>query len=119
MKESIPGNHSHYSIASTENHPARARLIGEVHDENAYALGGVAGHAGLFGTAGAVMSMVDGITSGSMPTSAKELALMPDWLADLLPAMGTSLNQVGDWGGIHPLRHPHPVAIYLPRRLVT
>jgi CubicO group peptidase (beta-lactamase class C family) len=24
---------------------------GEVHDENAYALGGVAGHAGLFGTA--------------------------------------------------------------------
>ena len=33
----------------------RGRLIvGEVHDENAWALGGVAGHAGLFGTAGAV-----------------------------------------------------------------
>jgi CubicO group peptidase (beta-lactamase class C family) len=29
-------------------------LIGEVHDENAAALGGVAGHAGLFGTAPAV-----------------------------------------------------------------
>ena len=29
-------------------------LTGEVHDENAWALGGVAGHAGLFGTAGAV-----------------------------------------------------------------
>ncbi len=29
-------------------------LIGEVHDENAWAIGGVAGHAGLFGTAGAV-----------------------------------------------------------------
>jgi CubicO group peptidase (beta-lactamase class C family) len=27
------------------------RLRGEVHDENAYAIGGVAGHAGLFGTA--------------------------------------------------------------------
>ncbi len=27
------------------------RLRGEVHDENAYAMGGVAGHAGLFGTA--------------------------------------------------------------------
>ena len=27
------------------------RLRGEVHDENSYALGGVAGHAGLFGTA--------------------------------------------------------------------
>jgi CubicO group peptidase (beta-lactamase class C family) len=29
-------------------------LLGEVHDRNAWALGGVAGHAGLFGTAGAV-----------------------------------------------------------------
>jgi CubicO group peptidase (beta-lactamase class C family) len=29
-------------------------LVGEVHDENAYALGGAAGHAGLFGTAAAV-----------------------------------------------------------------
>jgi CubicO group peptidase (beta-lactamase class C family) len=33
----------------------RGRLLtGEVHDENAWALGGVAGHAGLFGTVGAV-----------------------------------------------------------------
>ncbi len=29
-------------------------LVGEVHDENAAALGGAAGHAGLFGTAAAV-----------------------------------------------------------------
>jgi CubicO group peptidase (beta-lactamase class C family) len=29
----------------------RKRLRGEVHDENAFAMGGVAGHAGLFGTA--------------------------------------------------------------------
>src|SRR5256885_13369795 len=29
----------------------RKRLRGEVHDENAYAMGGVSGHAGLFGTA--------------------------------------------------------------------
>ena len=33
---------------------AAACSHGEVHDENAAALGGVAGHAGLFGTAGAV-----------------------------------------------------------------
>lgn len=32
-------------------------LCGEVHDENAYALGGVAGHAGLFGTARAVLAV--------------------------------------------------------------
>jgi serine-type D-Ala-D-Ala carboxypeptidase len=39
-------------IAPTEVTPPRGYpLQGEVHDENAYALGGVAGHAGLFSTA--------------------------------------------------------------------
>jgi serine-type D-Ala-D-Ala carboxypeptidase len=39
-------------IAPTEVTPPRGYPIrGEVHDENAYALGGVAGHAGLFSTA--------------------------------------------------------------------
>jgi serine-type D-Ala-D-Ala carboxypeptidase len=39
-------------IAPTEVMPPRGYpLQGEVHDENAYALGGVAGHAGLFSTA--------------------------------------------------------------------
>jgi CubicO group peptidase (beta-lactamase class C family) len=38
--------------APTEQDSWRGRLLrGEVHDENASALGGVAGHAGLFGTA--------------------------------------------------------------------
>jgi CubicO group peptidase (beta-lactamase class C family) len=41
--------------APTEVDPWRGRLlVGEVHDENAYALGGAAGHAGLFGTTAAV-----------------------------------------------------------------
>ena len=35
------------------------RLHGEVHDENGWAMGGVAGHAGLFGTATAVATVVD------------------------------------------------------------
>jgi len=39
-------------IAPTEVAPPRGYpLQGEVHDENAYALGGIAGHAGLFSTA--------------------------------------------------------------------
>ncbi|MFL5487535.1 MAG: serine hydrolase domain-containing protein [Gemmatimonadaceae bacterium] len=39
-------------VAPTEVTPPRGYpLRGEVHDENAYALGGVAGHAGLFSTA--------------------------------------------------------------------
>jgi CubicO group peptidase (beta-lactamase class C family) len=42
-------------IAPTEVDEWRGRLlVGEVHDENAWALGGAAGHAGLFGTASAV-----------------------------------------------------------------
>ena len=41
-----------YRIAPTEVTPPRGYPVrGEVHDENAFALGGVAGHAGLFGTA--------------------------------------------------------------------
>jgi CubicO group peptidase (beta-lactamase class C family) len=40
-------------IAPTEFDPWRQRKIhGEVHDENAFMLGGVSGHAGLFSTAG-------------------------------------------------------------------
>lgn len=39
-------------IAPTESNSARGYgLQGEVHDENAFALGGIAGHAGLFSTA--------------------------------------------------------------------
>ena len=35
----------------------KKRLRGEVHDENAYAVGGIAGHAGLFGTASDVAAI--------------------------------------------------------------
>ncbi len=47
------------SIAPTELCPFRKRIIwGEVHDLNAWALGGVAGHAGLFGTARSVTGLL-------------------------------------------------------------
>ncbi|MEP6508967.1 MAG: serine hydrolase [Gemmatimonadales bacterium] len=47
-----PADSLRYRIAPTEVHPPRGYpLQGEVHDENAYALGGIAGHAGLFSTA--------------------------------------------------------------------
>jgi len=45
-------------IAPTERDERRNRLLcGEVHDENAAALGGIAGHAGLFGTAESVLAV--------------------------------------------------------------
>lgn len=42
-------------FAATERCPWRGRtLVGEVHDDNTFAMGGVSGHAGLFGDAGSV-----------------------------------------------------------------
>ncbi len=50
-------------IAATEHCPTRGRLLwGEVHDDNAYVLGGVAGHAGLFGTAREVFAILEAMT---------------------------------------------------------
>jgi len=46
-------------IAPTENCPWRKKILcGEVHDDNAYAMGGVAGHAGLFSSARDVHSFL-------------------------------------------------------------
>jgi CubicO group peptidase (beta-lactamase class C family) len=60
-------------IAPTELDAWRGRLLrGEVHDENAAALGGVAGHAGLFGTASAV---------GSFARAVLEALRAPTWMA--------------------------------------
>jgi CubicO group peptidase (beta-lactamase class C family) len=56
--------------APTEVDPWRGRLlVGEVHDENTYALGGVSGHAGLFGTARAVGAFARVVLSGARGAS--------------------------------------------------
>jgi CubicO group peptidase (beta-lactamase class C family) len=67
-------------IAPTEFDTWRGRLlVGEVHDENCFALGGVAGHAGLFGTAAAVgafarhvLQVMDGRAGEFSPASILE-----------------------------------------------
>lgn len=46
-----PGADAAERTAATEYLPERGVLCGVVHDENARAMGGVSGHAGLFGTA--------------------------------------------------------------------
>lgn len=52
-------------VAPTEWDTWRRRLLcGEVHDENAAALGGVAGHAGLFGSAEAVLAVTGAWLAG-------------------------------------------------------
>ncbi|MGQ2977495.1 MAG: serine hydrolase domain-containing protein [Sphingopyxis sp.] len=52
---------------ATENCSWRGRVMkGEVHDENAYALGGAPGHAGLFGTVDGVLGFARAMLDGSM-----------------------------------------------------
>jgi CubicO group peptidase (beta-lactamase class C family) len=54
-------------VAPTERCPWRGRLLrGEVHDENAAALGGVAGHAGLFGTVRGVCGYARALLDGRL-----------------------------------------------------
>jgi CubicO group peptidase (beta-lactamase class C family) len=49
-------------FAATENCPWRGRVLwGEVHDPNAWAMGGVAGHAGLFSTADDVLRFAQAV----------------------------------------------------------
>jgi CubicO group peptidase (beta-lactamase class C family) len=64
------------ACAATEFCRWRERMIrGEVHDENAFALGGASGHAGLFGTIDAVLDFAVSMLGGT--------ALRPETMAAL------------------------------------
>jgi CubicO group peptidase (beta-lactamase class C family) len=53
--------------AATEACTWRGRVMrGEVHDENAFALGGASGHAGLFGTIDAVLGFARALMTGEV-----------------------------------------------------
>jgi CubicO group peptidase (beta-lactamase class C family) len=53
--------------AATERCSWRGRVMrGEVHDENAFALGGAAGHAGLFGTIDGVLGFAQALLEGAL-----------------------------------------------------
>ena len=55
------------NTAATERCPWRGRMVvGEVHDENAYAVGGVAGHAGLFSTAADLAKFLRALLKGEV-----------------------------------------------------
>jgi CubicO group peptidase (beta-lactamase class C family) len=58
-------------FAATESCAWRRRVIaGEVHDENAFSLGGFAGHAGLFGTAEGVLGFAHEILTAKALSAA-------------------------------------------------
>jgi CubicO group peptidase (beta-lactamase class C family) len=91
--------------AATEACAWRGRVIrGEVHDENAFALGGASGHAGLFGTIDAVLGFARALMAGEALAPATLTAMRaphsatralgweirhPDWAGGLACAPGT------------------------------
>lgn len=82
---------------ATERCALRGRVLrGEVHDENAYALGGVAGHAGLFGTMHGVLGTLLSILRKSwVSPAALEEMLRP---ASATRALGWERKHLG-WSG--------------------
>ncbi|ABW66401.1 serine hydrolase domain-containing protein [Desulfosudis oleivorans] len=79
------------NVAATENCPRRKMVVrGVVHDDNAYEMGGVAGQAGLFGTAGAVTAFAAEILdvySGAKPGPVFSSAMAAHMMA---PQCGTN-----------------------------
>ncbi|MEU6576926.1 serine hydrolase domain-containing protein [Streptomyces sp. NPDC046805] len=71
----------------------RGMLRGEVHDENAWALGGVAGHAGLFSTGRDLAVFCRALLAGGAYGPARILG--PDFVELLLtsPGLGFSVDQ--------------------------
>ncbi|WP_336205059.1 serine hydrolase domain-containing protein [Nonomuraea sp. LPB2021202275-12-8] len=72
-------------IAATEWKPERPGpgcVRGEVHDETSHALGGVAGHAGVFGTADDLLSLGETLRLGGGPM------LRPETVAEMLRDQG-------------------------------
>lgn len=65
------------TVAPTERCPWRGRVLrGEVHDENAAALHGVAGHAGLFGTVRGVAGLARALLDGRLLSPAGRAFLL-------------------------------------------
>ncbi|HUN34861.1 MAG TPA: serine hydrolase domain-containing protein [Trebonia sp.] len=90
-------------IAATEWCPWRGRLVkGSVHDENAAVLGGVAGHAGLFSTAGDLSGLAQALLGGRDSVLDPELvAEMAQPRTDHLP-----LRRCLGWQGADPTGCP-------------
>lgn len=65
-------------------------LVGEVHDRNAHALGGVAGHAGLFGTLPAVGHFASRVMSGLRSATSDNMTGLDAHFARRTPLAGSS-----------------------------
>lgn len=92
----IPSPGPVLSVA-TEACSWRGRVIkGEVHDENAFALGGIAGHAGLFGTLEAVLNRAEDLVFGTTLPAAARTAMLEKQTNDR--ALGWQVRHL-NWSG--------------------
>jgi CubicO group peptidase (beta-lactamase class C family) len=98
-------------VAATEfqTSPPRGMVRGSVHDENAWSLGGVAGHAGVFSTAGDMAILAQTILNGGAYRGHR--ILREDTVATMLEnhneafpgndhGYGFELNQIWYMGGL-------------------
>lgn len=79
-----PPSSERHRIAATEYQPyvGRGMVRGSVHDENAWSLGGVAGHAGVFGTATDLAILAQTVLNGG--SYGGERILEPQTVQELL-----------------------------------
>lgn len=73
-----PPASEHRAIPATEEDGWRGRVQGAVHDEKAYLMDGVAGHAGLFGTAADVARLTEAYLG---PLHGRDASLLPAEIA--------------------------------------
>ena len=105
LRESIP--------PTADDRTFRHRIIqGEVQDENASVLGGVAGHAGLFSTAEDLARFAHAMLNGGRPICRQSTV-------DLFTLESAPVVHLGLSGGIHRLRHRSLVSIFLCALLGT
>ena len=70
-----PRNDRSWRLPATEYDAWRGRVRGAVHDEKAFLMNGVAGHAGLFGTARDVARLADPFLAGATGRPARALPI--------------------------------------------
>ena len=90
--------------APTERDVWRGRVVqGHVHDENAFAMGGVAGHAGLFATADGVSRYACSLLAGGAPVLSRALVEAAtrrvDGSASGSRGLGFALLEGPSWAG--------------------
>jgi CubicO group peptidase (beta-lactamase class C family) len=77
----LPASTWRHRIAPTELDSWRGRVLrGEVHDENAAAMDGVSGHAGLFGSAEDLLTFAEWVLEQSVRRSGGQAATVSDTL---------------------------------------